>query len=154
MYHCLYWKKYLKRLVKFLNSYLLFEQSCLNANCSEWQQRKRSVCALPFQTIWLVCRCIWPYVGLVIKSRFFRLISDNHCGRYQMLRWIFRDIVVLSVILRFSPEIVSLSIISLKMLILVSIHFCFFSIYHSIAHLLVSGCPFRSIKVRGLNRSK
>ncbi len=29
-----YWTKYFKKLVLFFDGYLLFEQSCLNVNCS------------------------------------------------------------------------------------------------------------------------
>jgi hypothetical protein len=38
-----YWTKYLQRLVKSLDGYLLLEQSCLNVNRSEWQEEKRSI---------------------------------------------------------------------------------------------------------------
>lgn len=38
-----YWRKYLKRLAKSLDGYLFLEQSCLNANRSEWQERRRSI---------------------------------------------------------------------------------------------------------------
>ena len=38
-----YCTKYLKRLAKSLDGYLLLEQSCLNANRSEWRDGKRSI---------------------------------------------------------------------------------------------------------------
>lgn len=41
-----YWTKFLKRLAKSSDGYLLLEQSCLNANRSEWQEGKRFIRAL------------------------------------------------------------------------------------------------------------
>jgi hypothetical protein len=41
-----YWTKYLKRLARSLDGYLLLEQSCLNAYRGDWQEGKRSIRAL------------------------------------------------------------------------------------------------------------
>ena len=38
-----YWTKFLKRLAKSLDGYLLLEQSCQNANRVEWQEGKRPI---------------------------------------------------------------------------------------------------------------
>jgi hypothetical protein len=41
-----YWTKYLKKLAKSLDGYLLLEQSCVNVFRSEWQEGIRSIRAL------------------------------------------------------------------------------------------------------------
>ena len=66
-----YWIKYLKRLAKSLDGYLLLEQSCLNANRSEWQEGQKSI------------RCLYRSKRFVVHVDVFGRVLNwmsNHCS--------------------------------------------------------------------------